>query len=80
MAKERGSYQYDDDIDYDLEYESCVMNNHPECQYETGSSTNAFTGHQGLIHQFCGSDAVSPEINLKNFINLLFPFYSFKHE
>ena len=77
--KARDSYHDEDDIiDYDLDYESCVMNNHPECQYETGSSTNAFTGHQGLIQQFCGSDAVSnndfPKINLKNFKTSYFLF------
>ena len=45
-------------IDFDLDYETCVLNHHPECQYKPNSKTYLHGGHRSLVAQFCGNAEV----------------------
>ena len=49
-----------------LDFETCVLNELPECVFATGSSTHDYGGHWSLISQFCGHDEVDTYLSVLN--------------
>ena len=59
MEERDPNFKLNSTLNVDLDFETCVTKEFPECLYSTGSSTHDYGGHQSLISQFCGHDEVS---------------------
>ena len=55
MNKRDATYQYNNSAS---DYETCVLDAYPECQYDEDININDFDGNRGQMSLFCGHDPV----------------------
>ena len=58
MSQRNPHFKLNSTLDIKLDFETCVVNELPECVFATGSSTHDYGGHRSLIAQFCGHKEV----------------------